>query len=61
MTNEEFMELARQRNAIMTPDESEQCRREMLEFFERYQLNSDWLGSPYFVDTHDPLHVFVDK
>jgi hypothetical protein len=61
MTNEEFLELARQQNAIMTPEESKQCRRETLEFFERYQLNSDWLGSPYFVDTHNPLQVFIDK
>jgi hypothetical protein len=61
MTNEEFYELARQRNAIMTPEESEKCRRETAEFLERYQLNSDWLGDPYFVDTHNPLHVFLDK
>jgi hypothetical protein len=61
MTNEEFYELARERNAIMTPEESEKCRRETEEFFGRYKLNSDWLGDPYFVDTHNPLHVFFDK
>ncbi|MDR2116356.1 MAG: hypothetical protein LBP87_08240 [Planctomycetaceae bacterium] len=61
MTTEEFYEIARQNNAIMTPEESEQCRRETREFLERYQLNVDWLGSPYFVDTHNPIHVFADK
>jgi hypothetical protein len=59
MTNEEFLELARQNNAIMTPEESERSRREFREMIEN--MRSDWLGSIYFVDPHNSLQVFVDK
>ncbi|MDR0609259.1 MAG: hypothetical protein LBG58_04055 [Planctomycetaceae bacterium] len=61
MTNEEFYEIARQNNAIMSPEESERSRQETLAFFARYKINVDWLGSPYFIDTHNPIHVFVDE
>jgi hypothetical protein len=57
---EEFLEIARQNNAFVPPEESEKRYQETLEFFERYHLRSDWLGSPYFVDTHDPLQRIAD-
>jgi hypothetical protein len=59
MTNEEFLELARQNNAIMTPEESEKCRREFIEDIKN--LRFDWDGSPYFINPHNSLQVFVDK
>jgi hypothetical protein len=59
MTNEEFLELARQNNAILSPEESEKSRREFREMISG--MRSDWLGSMYFVNPHNPLQVFVDK
>jgi hypothetical protein len=61
MTNEEFLELAKQNNAIRTPEESEKCRQDTAEFFERHKVTSDWLGNFYLVDTHNPIHRFADK
>jgi hypothetical protein len=61
MTNEEVIELAKQNNAYLTPEETEKCRQETIEFFERHKVTSDWLGSFYLVDTHNPIQRFVDK
>ena len=60
MTNEEFIELAKQNNALLTPEEAEKHRQEFAEFLERYQFNWDWMGSFYLTDRHDPLQRVVD-
>ncbi|MDR1493933.1 MAG: hypothetical protein LBT05_14625 [Planctomycetaceae bacterium] len=56
MTNEEFVQLAQKNNAILTPEQDEQSRRETLEFFERYELHRSWDGIYYVVDTHNPIY-----
>jgi hypothetical protein len=60
MTNEEFLELAKQNNALLSPEETEKCRQETIKLIEQYHLRFDWLGSPYFVDSHDPLQRVAD-
>ncbi|MDR1493963.1 MAG: hypothetical protein LBT05_14775 [Planctomycetaceae bacterium] len=59
MTNEEFVQLAQQNNAILTPEQTEQSRRETQEFFERYEVCRSWDGIYYVVDTKTPGYRFV--
>jgi hypothetical protein len=56
MTNEEFLQLAKKNNAILTPEQDEQSRRETLEFFERHEVCRSWDGIYYVVDTKHPIY-----
>ncbi|MDR1270252.1 MAG: hypothetical protein LBK82_12080 [Planctomycetaceae bacterium] len=48
----EILEWAEQNGALIPPEEAEKHRQETIEYFERHQLHTGYLGGLYFVDTH---------
>ena len=60
MTAQEFLELAEKQGAILTPEQTEKCRQDTVDFFSRYHVSYDTLfGNWDIVDTHSWGYRFV--
>jgi hypothetical protein len=60
LTAEEFLALAEQNGAILTPEETEKCRQDTANFFSRYDVSYDSLFNEWdVVDTHSFGYRFV--
>jgi hypothetical protein len=52
MTSQEFLDIAKQNDAWLSPEQAEQSRKETMQWLERHQFHTGLFGGWYIVDTH---------
>jgi hypothetical protein len=52
LSAEEFLELAEQNGAILTPEQTVKGRQESVDWFSRYQFYTGLFGDWHVIDTH---------